>query len=72
MDSSLSVTHPKRRSTNDEYDAVDVGAVASECFHGVGEKMLHRFLADAHPLSSLAVGLSIALAEQQGLALAVG
>ena len=65
-------TQQKRRLINDEYDAVDVGAVAAKCFHGIGEKMLDGLLADAHLLGSLAVGQSVALAEQQGLALAVG
>ena len=46
--------------------------MVAKCFHGIGEKMLDGLLADAHLLGSLAVGQSVALAEQQGLALAVG
>ena len=55
-------TQQNRRLIKDEYDAVDVGAMAPKRFHGVGEKMLHGLLADAHPLGSLAVGQSVALA----------
>ena len=65
-------TQQNRRLIKDEYDAVDVGAMAPKRFHGVGEKMLNGLLADAHLLGCFSVGQSVALAEQQGLALAVG